>query len=100
MLLLEDVASLLSCPFVGATAVLLLVVVAVVLVEATVLLLAGAVGVGVPLAVDGTATSPVALYSEPLYDSNIDMLDAISWLVDNVIYQSLLQCTCAEHTRA
>ena len=77
----------------GATSVLLLVVVAVVLVEATVLLLAGPVGVGVPLAVDGTATSPVALYSEPLYDSNIDMLD-------HVIYQSLLQCTCAEHTRA
>ena len=34
---------------------------------------------------NGTATSPVALYSEPLYVSNIDMLDAISWLVDHVI---------------
>ena len=51
-----------------------------------------------PLAVDGTATSPVALYSEPLYDSNIAMLDAMSWLVDHVIYQSLLQCRCAEHS--
>ena len=81
----------------GATAVLLLVVVAVVLVEATVLLLAGAVGVGVPLAVDGTATSPVALYSEPLYDSNIDMLDAISWLVDHVISVSLTVYTCRGH---
>ena len=84
----------------GATTVLLLVVVAVVLVKATVVLLAGAAEVGVPLPVDGTATSSVALYSEPLYGSNIDMLDAISWLVDQVIYQSLLQCTCAEHTRA
>ena len=62
----------------GVTTVLLLVVVAVVLVEATVVLLAGAVGVGVTLPVDGTATSSVALYSEPLYGSNIDMLNTIS----------------------
>ena len=84
-----------------ATTVLLLVVVAVVLVEATVLLLAGAVGVWVPLPVGGTAASPVALYSEPLYSM---LATLISWMefhgLKIMSYQSLLQCTCAEHTRA
>ena len=80
-----------------ATAVLLLVVVAVVLVEATVVLLAGAVGVGVPLPVSGTATSPVAVYSEPLYGRNIDMLDGISWLVDHVISVSFAVYMCRAH---
>ena len=45
----------------------------------------------------GTATSPVALYSEPLYVSNIDMLDGISWLVDHVISVSFAVYMCRAH---
>ena len=62
----------------GVTTVLLLVVVVVVLFEAMVLLLAGALGGG-STTVCGS-TSPVPLYSAILYDRNIDMLNAISWL--------------------
>ena len=81
-----------------ATAVLLLVVVAVALVEATVVLLAGAVGVGATACGwHSNFPSGTVLRTSVQYVSNIDMLDAILWLVDHVISVSFAVYMCRAH---